>query len=112
MSETDSPDLIRLIGQLIGPVVRQLVAAELERQATERAPAPEMVTVQVYAARNALCCATVRQAFREGRLDGARVGPRAIRIRRDAVIRPRGPHLAPARPTAASVADRILGVRQ
>lgn len=84
-------------------VVRRLMGEQ-----DEGAPAAGMVTVAEYAARHSLCCATVRAAFRDGRLEGQRIG-RAIRIRRDAVIGPPASRpAAPAAMTPSAIADRIL----
>jgi hypothetical protein len=73
------------------------------------APAAEHVTVQEYATAHRLCGATVRAAFNAGRLDGMRIGKRAIRIRRDAAIGPstRGASAVDAQ-TPAAIAERIL----
>lgn len=67
-----------------------------------------MVTPEQYAIDHSLCVATVRKAFREGRLPGERIG-RAIRIRRGAVIGPPAAgRAAPDAMTPAAIAERIL----
>jgi hypothetical protein len=72
------------------------------------APATEHVTVAEYAGAHRICAATVRAAFREGRLPGERIG-RAIRIRRDAMIGPPASRPATADAmTPGAIADRIL----
>lgn len=94
--------------QFLEGLVRRVVREEL---ATVK-PAPAatgMVTVQEYADAHALCEATVRAAFRDGRLDGIRIGKRAIRIRRDATIgQPASGRAAPGAETPAAIANRIL----
>jgi hypothetical protein len=98
-------ELEQLLVGLVMPVVRQVVREEL---AAVRAAPGGMVDPATYAAENALCTATVRKAFSEGRLPGMRIG-RAIRVRRDAAIGPstRGASAADAQ-TPAAIAERIL----
>ena len=86
-------------------VVRRVVG----EQPAAMAPTGGIVTPEQYAADHSLCVATVRKAFREGRLPGERIG-RAIRVRRDAVIGPPAAgRAAPDAMTPAAIAERILG---
>jgi hypothetical protein len=102
-----------LLGPLLEPLVGRLVDARLAARGPAAAAA-EHVTVHAYASAHAVCAATVRAAFRDGRLEGIRVGKRSIRIRRDAKIGPSATGRASAdAKTPAAIADRILarGIR-
>jgi hypothetical protein len=98
--------LLDLVRRAVREDLRQVVREELA--AASAAPVGGMVDPATYGAKWSLCTATVRKAFREGRLPGERIG-RAIRVRRDAAIGPstKEPSAADAQ-TPAAIAERIL----
>jgi hypothetical protein len=106
---TTSPDLPQLLRSSEVRHLLDVIREALGHARPPTLPAAEHVTVQEYAAAHRLCTATVRAAFRDGRLDGIRIGKRAIRIRSDAVIAPptTGRAVADAQ-TPGAIAERIL----
>jgi excisionase family DNA binding protein len=79
-------ELEQLLQGLVEPLLRRVLREELA--ATREAPPTELVTVAMFAAEHSIAPATVRAMIKDGRLEATRIGKRAIRVRRDALIAP------------------------
>jgi hypothetical protein len=118
MSARERPDLERLIerlADLLAPHLEERLARRFGERAAPpatRPPGAGMVTVATFAAEHSIAPATVRAMIKDGRLEGIRIGKRAIRIRRDAQIGASESGRAEAgAETPAARAARILGGR-
>jgi excisionase family DNA binding protein len=79
-------ELEQLLQGLVEPLLRRVLREELA--ATRDEPPTELVTVAMFAAEHSIAPATVRAMIKDGRLEATRIGKRAIRVRRDALIAP------------------------